>query len=638
MPLPTPRANETREDFVDRCVSNIDMILEFPEAGQRMAVCYNLYTAETTKAQATVAPKINKAEYIREANRQLQLAETEQYIKFYNYFKREYFKGADRFLQTRSLPETIDLFKESDIAQLYEDLYVEVGLRFLRWYQKNFEKFTEKQMDEPLYVDRFARRAKKVAGEKVTLVSGSRKKELQKFLKQQMSNPEFMAMNERQAQRILRSKFDGYSKSQAQRLIRTESNGAGNYASQEAAREMFGGTVWKEWITARDTRVRDIHAAMEGVDGQRVKIDEQFYVGGEYLDHPSDLANSGNPRNVINCRCQAVYYPEDTLIDLDDVVSQGTALAAEAVASKGPKTYTTTDRREIHRIFKDEYDIDADFSDLDPKICNQYLNIYAQMKNDFPDMEVTALFSQKGFKDQLKRNIKNAVMNNPQIAARYTFEQKKYIVTNIYNQTMKKLKLRGSDASSTNAFAWKGMKDKWDIGNIEIEVDYSNMNGVTHWNTKSFEVQEARKLRSYDIGWASGSGEGASHTIYHEFGHMIDYSKKNFYATKEFDALISKYNFGGDRWDYTSLEADLSEYAAHYGKKNRDFISMKKEIIAEAVGEVYSMGDKARPLAKSIVEALRKYNKSQQIEITNDSDPDDYFIAKPQLNDKSDYF
>ena len=279
MPLPTPRANETREDFVDRCVSNIDMILEFPEAGQRMAVCYNLYTAETTKAQATVAPKINKAEYIREANRQLQLAETEQYLKFYNYFKREYFKGADRFLQTRSLPETVDLFKEPDIAQLYEDLYVEVGLRFLRWYQKNFEKFTEKQMDEPIYVDRFARRAKKVAGDKVTLVSGSRKKELQKFLKQQLSNPEFMAMNERQAQRILRSKFDGYSKSQAQRLIRTESNGAGNYASQEAAREMFGGTVWKEWITARDGRVRDIHAAMEGVDGQRVKINDKFFVG-----------------------------------------------------------------------------------------------------------------------------------------------------------------------------------------------------------------------------------------------------------------------------------------------------------------------------------------------------------------------
>ena len=70
----------------------------------------------------------------------------------------------------------------------------------------------------------------------------------------------------------------------------------------------------------------------------------------------------------------------------------------------------------------------------------------------------------------------------------------------------------------------------------------------------------------------------------------------------------------------------------------RDFRTMRMEIIAEAVGEVYTMGDKARPLARSIVEALKKYKKSQQIEITHDSDPDDYFIAPPQLNNKSDYF
>jgi len=637
MPLPTPRANENREDFVDRCVANIDMILEFPEADQRMAICYNLYEA-TRKAQATAAPKINKAEYIREANRQLKLAETEQYLKFYNYFKGEYFKGADRFLQTRSLPETVDLFKESDIAKLYEDLYVEVGLRFLRWYQKNFQKFTQKDMDEPIYVDRFARRAKKVAGDKVTLVSGARKKDLQKFLKQQMSNPEFMAMNERQAQRVLRSKFSGYSKSQAERLIRTESNGAGNYASQEAAREMFDGNVYKEWITAKDARVRDAHAAMEGVDGQVVKIDEQFWVGGEYLDHPSDLANSSKPANVINCRCQAVYYPEDTLIDLDDMVSQGTALAAEAVASKGPKTYTTTDRKEISRIFKEEYDIDADFSGLDPRIARQYLNIYAQMKNDFPEIDMGGVFSQKAFKARLKQNIKDAVMSNPQIAARYPQDLKDTIVTKLYNMTMKNLDLRGSGAEATNAFAWKGKIDKWTIGEIELEVDHTNLNGITHWSMDGYELQEAKKLRSYDVGWASGYGDGASQTIYHEFGHIIDFSKNNFNATKELDALVSKYHFGGNTWDYSSLERDLSEYAAHYGKVERDFRTMRMEIIAEAVGEVYSMGDKARPLARSIVEALKKYKKSQQIDITHESDPDDYFIAPPQLNNKSDYF
>jgi len=629
MPLPTPRANETREDFVDRCVSNIDMILEFPEAGQRVAVCYNLYTAETTKAQATVAPKINKAEYIREANRQLQLAETEQYLKFYNYFKREYFKGADRFLQTRSLPETVDLFKESDIAQLYEDLYIEVGLRFLRWYQKNFEKFTEKNQSETVYVDRFARRAKKVAGEKVSLVSGSRKKELQKFLKQQLSNPEFMAMNERQAQRILRSKFDGYSKSQAQRLIRTESNGAGNYASQEAAREMFGGTVWKEWITARDTRVRDIHAAMEGVDGQRVKIDEKFYVGGEYLDHPSDLANSGNPRNVINCRCQAVYYPEDTLIDLDDVVSQGTALAAEAVANKGPKFYDTTNRKEIEKAFKDDLGIDADLSGLDPKIAQQYINTISQMKNDFPELQVDNVLSQKAYKKRIKEAIRAEVNKE--------FGDNESLVTRIYNHYMKFQDLTGDDGKKVQAFAQKSKVFPLQVGSKTIEIDLSRTKGITHWSARNYDQLELANYRQYDIGFYAGVDEGADYVIKHELGHILDYSKGDFVNKKEFEALLSKYKIGETSFDFDKIERDLSGYAAYYGRRN-NFKTMKREIIAEAIAEVYSMGEQARPFARSIYEAMKNYKKSADLPIIDKTEPMSIFIAPPTKHDPSDYF
>ena len=628
MPLPQPKPNELREDFVDRCVANIDMILEFPEADQRMAICYNLYEA-SRKAQATAAPKINKAEYIREANRQLKLAETEQYLKFYNYFKREYFKGADRFLQTRSLPETVDLFKESDIAKLYEDLYVEVGLRFLRWYQKNFQKFTQKDMDEPIYVDRFARRAKKVAGDKVTLVSGARKKELQKFLKQQMSNPEFMAMNERQAQRVLRSKFNGYSKSQAERLIRTESNGAGNYASQEAAREMFDGTVYKEWITAKDARVRDAHAAMEGVDGQVVKIDEQFWVGGEYLDHPSDLANSGKPENVINCRCQAVYYPEDTLVDLDSMVSQGTALAAEAVAAKGPKVYDTTNRKEIEKAFKDDLGIDADLTGMDPKIAQQYINTISQIKSDFPELQVDNVLSQKAYKQRIKAAIRVEV-------DKY-FDGNESLVTRIYNHYLKHQDLYGDEGKKVQAFAQKSAVYRLQVGSRNLEIDLSRTKGITHWSTRNYDQIELSNFRQYDIGFYAGVDEGADYVIKHELGHILDYSLGDFAYKKEFEALISKYNFI-DSWNYTALEADLSGYAAYYGKNFKDFRTMKREIIAEAIAEVYSMGEQARPLARSIYEAMKNYKKSADLPIIDKTEPMSIFIAPPTLHDPSDYF
>ena len=628
MPLPQPKPNELREDFVDRCVANIDMILEFPEADQRMAICYNLYEA-SRKAQATAAPKINKAEYIREANRQLKLAETEQYLKFYNYFKREYFKGADRFLQTRSLPETVDLFKESDIAKLYEELYVEVGLRFLRWYQKNFQKFTQKEMDEPIYVDRFARRAKKVAGDKVTLVSGARKKELQKFLKQQMSNPEFMAMNERQAQRVLRSKFSGYSKSQAERLIRTESNGAGNYASQEAAREMFDGTVYKEWITAKDARVRDAHAAMEGVDGQVVKIDEQFWVGGEYLDHPSDLANSGKPENVINCRCQAVYYPEDTLVDLDSMVSQGTALAAEAVAAKGPKVYDTTNRKEIEKAFKDDLGIDADLTGMDPKIAQQYINTISQIKSDFPELQVDNVLSQKAYKQRIKAAIRVEV-------DKY-FDGNESLVTRIYNHYLKHQDLYGDEGKKVQAFAQKSTVYRLQVGSRTLEIDISRTKGITHWSARNYDQIELSNFRQYDIGFYAGVDEGADYVIKHELGHILDYSLGDFAYKKEFEALISKYNFI-DSWNYTALEADLSGYAAYYGKNFKDFRTMKREIIAEAIAEVYSMGEQARPLARSIYEAMKNYKKSADLPIIDKTEPMSIFIAPPTLHDLSDYF
>jgi len=39
MPLPHPRRNERREDFLDRCMADPVMRREFPDSKQRYAVC-----------------------------------------------------------------------------------------------------------------------------------------------------------------------------------------------------------------------------------------------------------------------------------------------------------------------------------------------------------------------------------------------------------------------------------------------------------------------------------------------------------------------------------------------------------------------------------------------------------------------
>jgi len=39
MPLPKPRATESKKEFVRRCMMDNTMITEFPETDQRFAVC-----------------------------------------------------------------------------------------------------------------------------------------------------------------------------------------------------------------------------------------------------------------------------------------------------------------------------------------------------------------------------------------------------------------------------------------------------------------------------------------------------------------------------------------------------------------------------------------------------------------------
>ena len=47
MPLPTPNNNEAQEDFIDRCMTDVESSKEFPDASQRRAVCQSLWDDKT---------------------------------------------------------------------------------------------------------------------------------------------------------------------------------------------------------------------------------------------------------------------------------------------------------------------------------------------------------------------------------------------------------------------------------------------------------------------------------------------------------------------------------------------------------------------------------------------------------------
>jgi hypothetical protein len=237
-------------------------------------------------------------------------SERKEFANARRYYEGEYLKAIDNFLKTRKSSGFDDLFRVGDLSDIYRQVYVNIGLKFAKWYSKNFDKVISKQTDvsgyDDIWAERFARVSQQIAAERVTLVQGTAKATLMSVFKRLSSDPEFMTMGQREAGRILRQKFGQYSKSQAERLIRTESTNAANYATLQSATDMFGqDNLQKEWMTAVDGRER---AAHRGADGQIVDFKERFLVGGEQLFHPGDPA--GSARNVVNCRCSTAPFPK----------------------------------------------------------------------------------------------------------------------------------------------------------------------------------------------------------------------------------------------------------------------------------------------------------------------------------------
>lgn len=85
----------------------------------------------------------------------------------------------------------------------------------------------------------------------------------------------------------------------AARTAMTAAENGGRQASYERAAEM-GIELTREWLATHDARTRHAHGM---ADGQRVKVDEPFIVGGEELMFPGDTSRGASGWNIYNCRC-----------------------------------------------------------------------------------------------------------------------------------------------------------------------------------------------------------------------------------------------------------------------------------------------------------------------------------------------
>lgn len=100
---------------------------------------------------------------------------------------------------------------------------------------------------------------------------------------------------------------------QAERIVRTELLSVYNLANERRQREIAKDVpaIRKRWLSARDSRVRPVHAAATeryapGAKPGPIKVGEDFVVGGERGKGPH--APSFSARNKVNCRCISVLW------------------------------------------------------------------------------------------------------------------------------------------------------------------------------------------------------------------------------------------------------------------------------------------------------------------------------------------
>ena len=76
-----------------------------------------------------------------------------------------------------------------------------------------------------------------------------------------------------------------------------------SYVQFEEKRENY---QYKTWHTMEDERVRVAHQAM---DGERVPINEPFFMDGYELMYPRDVETDPNipPQYIVNCRCYLTF-------------------------------------------------------------------------------------------------------------------------------------------------------------------------------------------------------------------------------------------------------------------------------------------------------------------------------------------
>mgnify|MGYP003132924800 CR=1 FL=1 len=329
MPLPKPRAQESDNQFINRCMVDNTMLSEYANRNQRYAVCNNLLT------QKKIETKSNENKIAKQFAKQIKIAQKKNYPLVYQYYMKNYNQAMDyyRIDNSETNQNFNTLFKENEMTEMYKQMYRQTGLRFFLWYRKNFKLFVEKlnEIELQRLIDKVERGQKLTQREmqnlestvlsgmdqyatqrtnylalasQVTSVSGVARETLKKVIRELTADERFMSLGLEQRVKEITKRLTFKARWMAKRVVQTETTAAANNGISLSAQDVYGkDNLLKKWI-AGGLNIRDTHSTAMSVYSRRpIAENKPYLVGSSYLMFPGDTSMGAMAKEIVNCKC-----------------------------------------------------------------------------------------------------------------------------------------------------------------------------------------------------------------------------------------------------------------------------------------------------------------------------------------------
>ena len=311
MPLPKPREDESRSEFVERCMVDDVTTSEFNTINQRYAVCNDLYSEKREVKQIGFNRRKFRNAYSKSFLKQYKIASKRNLRLSSEYYKKGFKNSIKEFLKSNSLDgqSYILYFQNSDTEAMFMDIYVKTSLQFYNWYIDHYRKFIKKNFPSENNMEYFITNYVQYSGrlaQKISSVQKTAIKNVTNIFGKMLKDQDFVNDSIEGKTRRLSKILDKRAVWEARRIVVTETTLSSNLGAEKGALTAFKKEeLLKDWIQGFSMNHREGHEILSSQDP--IPMGENFVnpVTGNSLRIPGE----GPSSEVINCSCYVAYIP-----------------------------------------------------------------------------------------------------------------------------------------------------------------------------------------------------------------------------------------------------------------------------------------------------------------------------------------